>query len=338
MSSVDAIDTALATRSNVSAPGEAGVVLVAGGLGFVGSHVVRALIHAGHMPVLFGPAMPEDRLADMAGRYEVFEGSISDHDALDAAFSRFKPTQVISCVAHSVGRQGLMRAGEAESDAAFEVNVRGHGNLVEAACRAGVSRIVWTGSAVVYGPASAYATSHVDEEDVCAPTTVYGVTKQMAEVLSDFMMRRHGVEIVSMRLPLILGPGLWYQGAASSISEVFAAARENRPARVTFHDRQIDLMHVVDAAAAMLAILRQPGPVRSAYNIKGFEASIVDIIEAVRARRPGADIAFDQIEPALLLPLADGSRFANETKFTPRYDLGGLVDDLLSPKAEQAHD
>lgn len=321
-----------------SGSGDAGTVLVAGGLGFVGSHVVRALIRAGYAPVLFGPAMAEDRLADVAGRYQVFEGSIGDRDALDAGFSRFKPTQVVSCVAHSVGKQGLMRAGEAEADAAFEINVAGHGRLVEAACRAGVSRIVWTGSAVVYGPASAYTTTHVDEDEVSAPTTVYGVTKQMAEVLSDFLTRRHGVEIVSMRLPLILGPGLWYQGAASSISEVFAAAREGRPARVTFHDHPIDLMHVVDAAAAMLTILRHPGPVRSAYNIKGFEASIVDIIEAVQARRPEADIGFERIEPALLLPLSDGRRFVSETGFKPRYDLGGLVDDLLAAVPGQAHD
>lgn len=310
-------------------------VLVAGGLGFVGSHVVRALVRAGYAPVLFGPAMAEDRLADVAGRYEVFEGSIGDRDALEAAFARFKPAQVVSCVAHSVGKEGLMRAGEAETDTAMEINVAGHGKLVDAACRAGVKRIVWTGSSVVYGPASTYATPHVDEDDVAEPTTVYGLTKHLAEELSAFMTRRYGIEIVSLRLPLILGRGLWYQGAASAISEVFTAARENRPARVTFHDRPVDLMHVVDAAAAMLTILRHPGPVRPTYNIKGFEASIVDLIEAVRARKPGVDIVFDRIEPALLLPLMDGSRFVSETGFSPRFDLAGLVGDMLAPEPEQ---
>jgi len=320
----------------MSSADTARTVLVAGGLGFVGSHVVRALVHAGYAPVLFGPAMAEDRLADIGGRYEVFEGSIGDRAALTAAFARFKPAQVISCVAHSVGKEGLMRAGEAESDTAMEINVAGHGKLVDAACRAGVKRIVWTGSSVVYGPASTYATSHVDENDISAPTTVYGLTKHLAEELSAFMTRRYGVEIVSMRLPLILGPGLWYQGAASAISEVFAAARENRPGRISFHDHAVDLMHVVDAAAAMLTILRHPDPVRYAYNIKGFEANITNLIEAVRSQNPGTDIAFERIGPALLLPLMDGSRFVTETGFSPRFDLAGLVADMLAPTPENA--
>lgn len=305
-------------------------VLVAGGSGFVGSHIVRALVRDGYWPVLFGPAMAEDRLADLAGRYAVFEGSISDRDALEAAFAAFKPSLVVSCVAHSVGRQGLMRAGEADSDAAFEINVTGHGKLVEAACRAGVMRVVWAGSSVVYGPASTYARSHVDERDASAPTTVYGLTKHLAEELSAFMTRRYGVEVVSMRLPLILGPGLWYQGAASAIAEVFAAAREGRPARVAFHDRAVDLMHVVDAAESMLAALKHTGPVPMAYNVKGFEASISDLVAAVRQRHPDADIAVERIEPALLLPLMDGRQFVAETGFAPRYDLEGLVDDLLA--------
>lgn len=336
MSSAEMGSDARERAVTASRTNSARTVLVAGGLGFVGSHVVRALVHAGYEPVLFGPAMAEDRLADIAGRYEVFEGSIGDRAALEAAFARFNPAQVVSCVAHSVGKEGLMRAGEAESDTAMEINVAGHGKLVDAACRAGVTRIVWTGSSVVYGPASTYATSHVDEDGIAAPTTVYGLTKHLAEELSAFMTRRYGVEIVSMRLPLILGPGLWYQGAASAISEVFAAARECRPARVTFHDRPVDLMHVVDAAAAMLTVLRHPGPVRSIYNIKGFEASIGNLIEAVRARRPTADITFDRIEPALLLPLMDGSRFITETGFSPRFDLAGLVGDMLAPAPEHA--
>jgi nucleoside-diphosphate-sugar epimerase len=313
-------------------------VLVAGGLGFVGSHVARALVQAGYSPVLFGPPMTEDRLVDLAGRYQAVEGSIGDRAALDAAFKRFRPGLVVSCVAHSVGRLGLMRSGESEADAAFEINVVGHGKLIEAAYAAGVRRIVWTSSTVIYGPASDYGAAHVDEDDQPAPTTVYGLTKQLAEALSVFMVRRHSMEIVGLRLPLILGQGLWYQGAASAMVDVFAAARDGREARVAFHDQPVDLMHVCDVASAIVAVLRCSGPLAPVYNLKGVEASIVDLIDELRCVKPGVQIAFERIAPALLFPLIDGRRLEKATGFSPRYDLGALVRDLLIPKPEQIHD
>ena len=60
---------------------------------------------------------------------------------------------MVSCAAHGAGKLGLMRSGEAEADATLAVNVLGHRNLLEAAREAGVARVIWTSSTVVYGPA-----------------------------------------------------------------------------------------------------------------------------------------------------------------------------------------
>src|SRR5258708_22557524 len=109
-------------------------VLVAGGLGFVGSHVVRALVKAGYFPVLLGPDMAEDRLVDISGRYDKIEGAIGGRAGLAAAFGPVTPALGVSCVAHSVGKLGLMRSGETEADAAFEINVAGHGTLLKPPC------------------------------------------------------------------------------------------------------------------------------------------------------------------------------------------------------------
>src|SRR5258708_11373687 len=98
-------------------------VLVAGGLGFVGSHVVRALVKAGYFPVLLGPDMAEDRLVDISGRYDKIEGAIGDRPGLAAAFGRFTPSLVGSRVAPRVRQPRRTRSGETEADSALEIHV-----------------------------------------------------------------------------------------------------------------------------------------------------------------------------------------------------------------------
>jgi nucleoside-diphosphate-sugar epimerase len=311
---------------------------VAGGRGFVGSHVVHALAGAGYRPVLFGPAMAEDRLASIADRYDEIHGSVEDRAALAEAFAAAKPAAVVSCVAHGAGRLGLMRSGEAEADAAMAVNVAGHGKLLDAAREAGVSKVVWTSSTVVYGPASLYGAAPVDEDAKCAPVTFYGLTKTLAETLSTYHAQRYGLDVVGLRLPLILGSGLWYQGVASAIIEMFAAVRKQAAARIVFHDAPLDLMHVADVAKAVLAVLRQPPGLSPVYNLEGLRASIPDLIAEIRRIRLGSQIAFQKSEPAFLFPLIDGSRFRRATGFTPDHDRAGLVNSLLDPEEEGVHD
>lgn len=310
---------------------------MAGGRGFVGSHVVHALVGAGYRPVVFGPVMAEDRLASIADRYDEICGSVDDRAALSQAFDTAKPAAVVSCVAHGAGRLGLMRSGEAEADAAVAVNVAGHGKLLDAAREAGVSKVVWTSSTVVYGPASLYGAGPVDEEARCAPVTFYGLTKTLAETLSAYHAQRYGLDVVGLRLPLILGPGLWYQGVASAIVEMFVAVREATAAKIAFHDALLDFMHVGDVAKAILTVLRQPPGLSPVYNLEGFRASIPDLITEIRRIKPGSQITFQKTEPAHLFPLIDGSRFRRTTGFTPDYDRAGLVSSLLDPEEEGVH-
>jgi nucleoside-diphosphate-sugar epimerase len=230
-----------------------------------------------------------------------------------------------------------MRSGEAESDAAIAVNVAGHGKLLDAAREAGVTKIVWTSSTVVYGPASLYGTAPVDEDARCAPVTFYGLTKTLAETLSAYHAQRYGLDVVGLRLPLILGPGLWYQGVASAIADMFAAVRKGAEASIAFHDAPLDFMHVADVAKAVLIALRQPRGLSPVYNLEGFRASVPDLIAEIARIRPGSRIAFQKIEPVLLFPLIDGGRFRRATGFMPDYDCAGLVSGLLYPEEERTH-
>lgn len=311
-------------------------VLVAGGRGFVGSHVVRALVRAGAKPVVFGPAMADDLLADVEGRITDVTGSIEDREAIAAVFARYRPSLVVSCVAHGAGRLGLMRTGEADLSRSIAVNVNGFSTLLDEAAKAGVARVVWTSSTVVYGPASAYSPRPVSEDDLTGPITAYGMTKELAERVASYHARRGAPAIVGLRLPLVLGPGLWYEGVASAIARVFTQVASGEAAGIAFHDRPLDFMAVADVADAVLTALTHVGPLRDIYNLAGFTAAVPDILARIRTMRPTAPIAYERTEPATLFPLVDGRRFSADTGFRPAFDLDGLVRSLLNA-TEPAH-
>lgn len=308
-------------------------ILVLGGRGFVGAAVTRRLIASGRRPHLFGPPMDDDLLADVAGRFDETHGGVEDRDAIVRAISASGAQAIVTTAAHSVGRSGLMRSGDAESDRALAVNVLGFRNTLEAARQAGLERVVWTSSTVVYGDAATYDGGRVDEDAPRRPLTFYGLTKQLAEDVAAYMRNRHGVHVVGLRLPLVLGRGLWYQGAASAIAALITAAGKAERHRAAFHDAPIDLMHVDDVAEALLVALDSPGKTDAVYNINGFTAAMTEFCAELRRRFPDADLGIDVRPPPLSFPLIDDGRFRQRFGFRPAKGLGGVIETMLPKEA-----
>ena len=306
-------------------------VLVIGGRGFVGAHVTEALIASGRRVHLFGPAMEDDLLAPLAGRFEETIGSITDRAALAGVLRDTGAREIVTMAAHSAGRVGLMRSGDAEADKAMAVNVEGFRLLCEAALDADVVRLVWTSSTVVYGDAADYpAGVPVDEDAPSRPRTFYGLTKQLAEAVAGHYRRSRGLGVTGLRLPLVLGSKLWYAGAAAAILDAARAAGRGAEHRVAFHDDPMDLVHVADCARAVRACLDHPTPtVRAVYNITGFRARMSDVLAGLAARSPGWSARLEPVAAARDFPAVSAARIRADLGFAPRYDLEAVLDDLI---------
>lgn len=305
-------------------------VLVIGGRGFVGSHIVRALLAAGLVPHLFGPAMDEDLLADCAGRFGETPGSVEDQNTLVGALRATGAGSLVTTAAYAAGNQGMMRSGDSDAEKAMAINVEGFRRTLEAARLAGIRRVVWAGSTVVYGPASLYGARRVDEDDARRPTTLYGLTKVLGEDVAQYYRDRYGMDVVGLRMSLLLGPGLWYQGAASAISGVIRNAAPGGVHKVAFHDERIDLMHVSDVAHAALLSLLSPRPLDAVYNLNGFTASLSEIIRRVEAAVPSYRVTHEVLPSPLTFPLISDARLRRDVGYAPQHDLGDVIAELTA--------
>lgn len=317
------------TTSSSSLFDPAKPVLVIGGRGFVGSHIVRALLDAGLAVHLFGPKMKDDLLADLSGRFDETDGSVEDQAAIEAAIEASAAGAIVTTAAYASGNLGLMRGGDADAQKAMAINVEGLRRTFEAARIKGIVRVVWADSTVVYGHADRYDKARVDEDDDRRPTTFYGLTKVLGEDIAQYYRDRYGMDIVGLRMSLLLGPGLWYQGAASAIAGVIRNAAPGKSHSVTFHADCIDLMHVADVANAALLALRSPRALGAVYNINGLTASLSDIVASVEARVPGYRVEHEIVPSQLTFPLISDERFRRDVGFAPRFALDDIVAELI---------
>lgn len=174
-------------------------VLVTGGAGFIGHHLVAALLADGHgVNVIddFSTGSPE-RLDSIRGRVTIVDGSILDVDALERA------TRDCEVVFHQAALPSVARSliDPAGTNA---VNVSGTINVMDVAARAGVRRVVMAGSSSVYGvPAELPCREAMTPK----PLSPYGVSKLAAEVYIHVLGLHQGVETVALRYFNVFGPG-----------------------------------------------------------------------------------------------------------------------------------
>ncbi|HKS15898.1 MAG TPA: NAD-dependent epimerase/dehydratase family protein [Planctomycetota bacterium] len=179
-------------------------VLVTGGAGFIGSHLVRTLLAAGRDVTTlddfndyYDPALKRANAATFNGA-RIVEGDIRDGRAVERAFES-RPDAVV----HLAARAGVRPSLE-QPDLYASVNVSGTFALLEACRRHGVPKFVFASSSSVYGDAERVPF----REDLADPRPVspYGVTKQAGEHAVRLYHRLHGLRTSALRFFTVYGP------------------------------------------------------------------------------------------------------------------------------------
>jgi UDP-glucuronate 4-epimerase len=249
-------------------------ILVTGGAGFIGSHLVRTLLASQReVTVLddfndyYDPAIKRANAAATAGATYV-EGDIRDERALARAFEP-RPDAVI----HLAARAGVRPSLE-QPDLYASVNISGTFALLEACRRAGVRKFVFASSSSVYGDAEKVPF----REDLADPRPVspYGVTKQAGEQAVRLYHRLHGLRTSALRFFTVYGPGQRPDMAIHKFARLILDGKEVP----VFGDgtTRRDYTYVDDAVGGIVGALNRDDGYE-AYNIG--ESRTVELSELV---------------------------------------------------------
>jgi UDP-glucose 4-epimerase len=258
-------------------------VLVTGGGGFIGSHVVDRLIERGITPRIFDlSASPYHSPLEV----ETFTGSITDPANLDLAMRDCDAVIHLAAVAD-------VAHVHADPVLAEEVNTRGTLNVLEAACRTNVGRVVYGSTTWVYSDCAEQA---VDEDTpIPAPRHLYTATKLAGETYCAGYAELFDLESTVLRFGIPYGPRARAAGVVAKFTDL---ALEGKALTIAGDGSQCrSFIYVEDLAAGIVAALAPEAASRT-YNLSGDEVvTILEIAETVQEMTGGCEIVHTPPRP-----------------------------------------
>ena len=258
-------------------------VLVTGGGGFIGSHVVDRLMEGGHTPRIFDlSASPYHSPLEV----ETFTGSITDPANLDLAMRDCDAVIHLAAVAD-------VSHVLADPVLAEEVNTRGTLNVLEAACRAKVGRVVYGSTTWVYSDCAEQA---VDEETpIPAPRHLYTATKLAGETYCAGYAELYDLEYTVLRFGIPYGPRARAAGVVAKFTDL---AFEGKALTIAGDGSQTrSFIYVEDLSQGIVAALA-PAAAGRTYNLSGDEVvTILEIAERVQENTDGCEIVHTPPRP-----------------------------------------
>lgn len=301
-------------------------ILITGGAGFIGSHLVEACLERGYsVRVLdnFSTGKPANLqgLGDgvyEAGRdFEVVEGDIRDYSMVRGAMSG------ITAVLHQAALGSVPRSVKDPLTTQL-VNADGALNVFLAAKEEGIGRVVYASSSSVYGDNEELPKREGNEGDPLSP---YALTKQINESYGRLFHSLYGLNCVGLRYFNVYGPRQDAQSDYAAVIPKFVTAllTHNQPIIYGNGEQSRDFTYVKDVAEAnLLALKAAPEASGAAYNVgRGKQWNLLDLLDILKG------LLRTEIAPRFDPPRAgdvphswaDTTLVERELGFRARYDL-----------------
>lgn len=303
-------------------------ILVTGGAGFIGSHLVERLLGAGHLVRVL------DNLS--TGKRE----NLPQHPALELEIGDIRDDTAVRTAVRGVSAV-IHLAAVASVQASIDDPVGTHGanligtlNLLEAGRQAGVKRFLYASSAAVYGDTT---TLPVAETTAPRPLSPYAADKLAGEHYLQFYAAKHGLKTTAFRFFNIYGPRQDPSSPYSGVISVFVnRARAGLPVTVFGDGRQTrDFVYVGDLVEVLLTALTNEKMAGQTMNVgRGLECALLDLLVGLE-NAMGKPIERKHAAPRIgdiAKSCADTTRLKTLLGWIPQTDLATGLSQLVAAK------
>jgi nucleoside-diphosphate-sugar epimerase len=305
-------------------------VLVTGSAGQIGAELVPRLRHAYGKDNVIAAVHRSPGLSSLR-EGPVIKVDTGDADAVSSAIKENKVDTVYHLAAV------LSATGEKDPQLAWEVNMDGLRNVLEASRTAGVSRMFWPSSVAVYGPDA--PRKNAPQSAPLNPTTIYGVTKVAGELLCNYYFLKYGTDVRCLRYPGLISnvtpPG---GGTTDYAVEIFYdAIRKGSYNCFLREDTILPMMYMPDALEGTVQVMESdPGKITRhlGYNVGAMSFSAGELAREIGKNVPGFKVSYSP-DPRQKIadswPMSvDDTEARREWGWKPDFDLKAMVKDMLT--------
>lgn len=230
----------------------------------------------------------------------------------------------------------LSATAEQKPKSAWNLNMEGLFNVLDAAKEGLIKKVYWPSSIAVFGPTT--PRDNTPQYTVMEPNTIYGISKQAGERFCEYYHQKYGVDVRSIRYPGLIGhksaPG---GGTTDYAVHIYHEALKNKTYECFLSEQTtLPMMYMPDALRATLELMESPAEkvkIRSSYNVAGVSFSPDQIAASIRKHIPEFTITY---KPDFRQAIADSwPRSINDAEanahwgWKPKFDLDSMTKDML---------
>lgn len=293
-------------------------VLVTGGAGFIGSHIVDRLIADGHEVIILDN-LSTGKKENLNPQAEFHKCDISDIDAISPFFSGVDAvfhTAALARIQPSIQNPLLYN----------EVNINGTLNVLWAVKQAGVKKIIYSASSSAYGkqPEDAFP---LKETSLTHPGSPYALQKLVGEMYCQLFSQLYNLPTVILRYFNVYGPRQITEGAYAAVIGIFLKQREEgKPMTIVGDGEQRrDFTHISDVVEANILAWEKDAPSGEIFNIgAGRNYSVNEISQLIG----GESVNIPPRPGEYPVTLADNSKARDLLGWVPKVKLGEAIVEL----------